>query len=230
VSTALEAAASGLRRASKGFKTPLMGIAREGWPYVLTLVGAGGLLAALHWYAAGGTLLALGLFCAFFFRDPERDIPEAAGLVLSPADGKVVDVASPVDGPLGPGSTRVSIFLSIFDVHVNRAPIAGRVERVDYTPGEFLPAFDDKASLRNEQNSVVLGDGRTRVAFKQIAGLIARRIVFRKQVDDRVERGERVGLIKFGSRVDVFLPETTRLRAKRGDRVRGGSSVIGELA
>jgi phosphatidylserine decarboxylase len=141
-----------------------------------------------------------------------------------------VDVASPVDGPLGPASTRVSIFLSIFDVHVNRAPIAGRVERVDYIPGEFLPAFDDKASLRNEQNSVVLSDGQTRVAFKQIAGLIARRIVFRKHVDDRVERGERVGLIKFGSRVDVFLPEGTRLRAQRGDRVRGGSSVIGELA
>jgi phosphatidylserine decarboxylase len=207
-----------------------MSIAREGWPYVLTLVAAGGLLAAARWYGVGGTLVALGLFCAFFFRDPEREIPDAAGLVLSPADGKVVDVAVSVDGPIGPGSTRVSIFLSIFDVHVNRAPIAGRVERVDYTPGEFLPAFDDKASLRNEQNTVVLSDGPTRVAFKQIAGLVARRIVFRKRVDDRVERGERVGLIKFGSRVDVFLPAGARLRVGRGDRVRGGSSVIGELS
>jgi phosphatidylserine decarboxylase len=207
-----------------------MGIAREGWPYILTLVAAGGLLAAVRWYGVGATLVALGLFCAFFFRDPDREIPDAAGLVLSPADGRVVDVASPVDGPLGPGSTRVSIFLSIFDVHVNRAPIAGRVERVDYTPGEFLPAFDDKASLRNEQNSVLLSDGPTRVAFKQIAGLIARRIVFRKRVDDRVERGERVGLIKFGSRVDVFLPAGARVEVERGDRVRGGSSVIGQLS
>jgi phosphatidylserine decarboxylase len=226
---AIEASVPPFRRVLNEVETPLMSIAREGWPYILSLVAAGALLVAARWFGVGGTLVVLGLFCAFFFRDPERKIPDGAGLVLSPADGKVVDVASPVGGPLGPGSTRVSIFLSIFDVHVNRAPIAGRIERVDYTAGEFLPAFDDKASERNEQNSVVVSDGPTRVAFKQIAGLIARRIVFRKRVDDRVERGERVGLIKFGSRVDVFLPAGTRLKVRRGDRVRGGSSVIAEL-
>jgi len=206
-----------------------MGIAREGWPYILTLAGAGVLLWAVHWHISGASLAALGLFCAFFFRDPERVIPDAVGLVLSPADGRVVDVSVPAESPLGPGATKVSIFLSIFDVHVNRAPIAGRVERVEYHPGEFLPAFDQKASLRNEQNSVVLSEGTTRVAFKQIAGLIARRIVFRKAVDDRVSRGERVGMIKFGSRVDVFLPVGSLIKVKHGDRVRGGSSVIGEL-
>lgn len=206
-----------------------MPIAREGWPYILTLLGAGGLLLAfrLHW--PGALLVALGLFTAFFFRDPERAIPADPRLVLSPADGMVVKVApAPAGSPLDGGATQVSIFLSIFDVHVNRAPIGGRIERVDYHKGEFLPAFDDKASLRNEQNTVTLRDGASRVVFKQIAGLIARRIVFRKRVDDEVAPGERVGLIKFGSRVDVFLPPEVRVRVKRGERVSGGSSVLGE--
>jgi phosphatidylserine decarboxylase len=192
-------------------------------------MGAGFVLAALRYYGFGGTLVALGLFCAFFFRDPERATPDGPNLVVSPADGKVVGIQQPPDGPLGPGSTQISIFLSIFDVHVNRSPTSGRIERVDYNKGEFLPAFDDKASLRNEQNTVVVRDGDRRVAFKQIAGLIARRIVFRKHVDDPVARGERVGLIKFGSRVDVFFPAGGLLRVKRGDRVQGGTSVLAEL-
>jgi phosphatidylserine decarboxylase len=206
-----------------------MRIAREGWPYLSTLTGAGLLLLAFGWLWSGGLLVVLGGFCGFFFRDPERSIPDGPHLVISPADGKVVGVLAAEDGPLGSSGTRVSIFLSIFDVHVNRAPISGEIERVEYHPGEFLPAFDDKASLRNEQNTVVLRDGRTRVAFKQIAGLIARRIVFRKRVDDLVARGERVGLIKFGSRVDVFLPEGARVRVAVGDRVSGGSSILAEL-
>jgi phosphatidylserine decarboxylase len=205
-----------------------MGIAREGWPYILTTSAFAAGLFAVGWTATASTTAALALFCAYFFRDPERSIPEGPGLVISPADGKVVGVHDVAAGPVGEG-TQISIFLSIFDVHVNRAPVAGRVERVEYHPGEFLPAFDDKASLRNEQNCVVLDDGRSRVAFKQIAGLIARRIVFRKRVDDPVARGERVGLIKFGSRVDVFLPLGGRVLVKRGDRVAGGSSVLGEL-
>lgn len=206
-----------------------MRIAREGWPYILTPVAAAGAFAALHWPWTGVGLAALGLFSAFFFRDPERSIPQGPGLVLSPADGRIVQVIPSEDGPLGPSATQVSIFLSIFDVHVNRAPIGGRIERVDYHAGSFLPAFDHRASLRNEQNCVTLRDAEKRVAFKQIAGLIARRIVFRKQVDDSVAPGERVGMIKFGSRVDVFLPAGSRLLAKLGDRVRGGSSVLGEL-
>jgi phosphatidylserine decarboxylase len=206
-----------------------MGIAREGWSYVLTLLGAACVLLALHFYGTGGTLAALGLFCAFFFRDPERVTPDGPNLVISPADGKIVRIQEPPDGPLGAGSTQVSIFLSIFDVHVNRTPISGRIESVHYHEGAFLPAFDDKASLRNEQNSIVVRDGDRRIAFKQIAGLIARRIVFRKQVNDPVVRGERVGLIKFGSRVDVFFPPGSRLRVKRGDRVQAGASILGEM-
>jgi phosphatidylserine decarboxylase len=206
-----------------------MPIAREGWPYVVTLLVLGGLLC-LRFPWAGGVVVALGVFTLFFFRDPERAIPDDPRLVLSPADGKVVKVVPlPDDNPLGPGATQVSIFLSIFDVHINRAPIAGRIADVRYHKGEFLPAFDDKASLRNEQNTVTVDDGRTRVVFKQIAGLIARRIVFWKKVDDRVARGERVGLIKFGSRVDVFLPRNVAVRVKVGDRVAGGTSVLGEL-
>ncbi|HVQ28140.1 MAG TPA: phosphatidylserine decarboxylase family protein, partial [Vicinamibacteria bacterium] len=174
-------------------------------------------------------VLVLGLFTTFFFRDPEREIPKDPRLVLSPADGKIVQVIpAPDDHPLGKGTTQISIFLSIFDVHVNRSPIAGHVTAVEYHPGEFLPAFDDKASLRNEQNSVIVEGGGGRIMFKQIAGLIARRIVFRKRVDDDVAAGERVGLIKFGSRVDVFLPAGTGIRVKVGDRVQGGASVLAE--
>jgi len=193
------------------------------------VAGAGLVLLAFGWVVSGGVLVFLGAFCGFFFRDPDRTVPEGAGLVISPADGKVVGILPAAAGPLGASGTRISIFLSIFDVHVNRAPIAGEIERVEYQPGEFLPAFDDKASSRNEQNTVVLREGATRVAFKQIAGLIARRIVFRKRVNDAVLRGERVGLIKFGSRVDVFLPEGTRVRVAVGDRVSGGTSILAEL-
>lgn len=205
-----------------------MSIAREGWPYILVLIGAGGLLLALRFTPAGALLVGLGLFTAFFFRDPERAIPGDERLVVSPADGRIVKVvAAPDDHPIGPGATQVSIFLSIFNVHINRAPIAGRIESAQYTKGEFLPAFDDKASLRNEQNAVIVADGTERLMFKQIAGLIARRIVFRKRPGDSVARGERVGLIKFGSRTDIFLPRGVEVAVKVGDRVQGGSSVIG---
>ncbi len=206
-----------------------MPIAREGWPIIASLLALGGALVALRQPAAGAAFILLGLFTAYFFRDPERAVPQDPRLVLSPADGKVVRIVpAPPDHPLGAGTLQISIFLSIFDVHVNRAPIGGRIAAVDYQAGAFLPAFDHEASLRNEQNSVTIEDGGTRVVFKQIAGLIARRIVFRKKVDDRVAPGERVGLIKFGSRVDVFLPPRFKARVKVGNHVRGGSSVLGE--
>jgi phosphatidylserine decarboxylase len=207
-----------------------MSIAREGWPYIASLLGLAALLAVARLAWPAGLCAGLAAFTLFFFRDPERAVPQDPRLVLSPADGRVVKLAqAPEANPLGPGAWQVSIFLSVFDVHVNRAPIGGRVARVDYTRGEFLPAFDDKASLRNEQNSVLLERDGARVAFKQIAGLIARRIVFRKRVGELVEGGERVGMIKFGSRVDLFVAEAVRLRVKVGDRVTGGLSVIGEL-
>ena len=206
-----------------------MTIAREGWPHILILLALGGVLLFFRFYWLGGIIVFLGLFTTFFFRDPDRKVLQDPRLAVSPADGKVVQVMpAPEGSPLGPGSWQVSIFLSVFDVHINRAPIAGRVARVDYHKGEFLPAFDHKASTRNEQNTVTIADGNTRVVFKQIAGLIARRIVFTKRVDDPVARGERVGMIKFGSRVDVFLPPEFRVAVKVGDRVQGGVSVLGE--
>ena len=208
-----------------------MPIAREGWPLVLVLLGLAVLLFLLRWPWTGGVFLALGLFTAFFFRDPDRSVPADPRLVLSPADGKVIVAGpAPIGNPLGEGATQVSVFLSIFDVHVNRSPVGGRISRVEYHEGQFLPAFQDKASLANEQNSVTIDDaaGGRRVAFKQIAGLIARRIVFKKKVGDTVAAGERVGMIKFGSRVDVFLPRGATLRVKVGDRVVAGVSALGE--
>lgn len=204
-----------------------MGIAREGWPFVLPLLVLGGLVS-LRFPWSGGVLLLLAAFCAFFFRDPERAVPQAPDLVVAPADGKVVQVIPAAESEgLGPGATHISIFLSIFDVHVNRAPVAGRVAAVDYNPGQFLPAFDHKASERNEQTRIRL-EGDRPVVFKQIAGLIARRIVFRPKPGDRVERGERVGMIRFGSRVDVLLPAGFEVRVRVGDLVSAGASVIAE--
>jgi len=206
-----------------------MPIAREGWPLVLVPLGLGVVLFLLRWPWTGGFFLLLGLFTAFFFRDPERVAPADPRLVLSPADGKVIVAGpAPAGNPLGEGAAQVSVFLSIFDVHVNRAPVGGRISRVEYRPGAFLPAFQEKASLANEQNSVTIDDGRRSVTFKQIAGLIARRIVFKKKVGDTVAAGERVGMIKFGSRVDVFLPPDVKLRVKKGDRVVAGVSAVGE--
>jgi phosphatidylserine decarboxylase len=206
-----------------------MSIAREGFPYIFSLLGLAVLTFVLGVSSLAAVFLVLGLFTTFFFRDPDRQILQDPGLVVSPADGKVVQVGpAPAGNPLGDGAWQISIFLSVFDVHVNRAPIAGRIASVAYHKGEFLPAFDHKASLRNEQNTVTIADGDARIVFKQIAGLIARRIVFWKRLDDPVARGERVGLIKFGSRVDVFVPSGTRLRVAVGDRVRGGVSVLAE--
>ena len=145
-------------------------------------------------------------------------------VVVAPADGKIVGIT-----PIDEGGLRLSIFLSLFDVHVNRAPVAGRVTGIHYRSGMFLPAFRDKASLRNEQNRIEMDDGVRQLAMVQIAGLVARRIVCRAAVGDWLERGQRLGLIKFGSRVDLYLPRTIELRVQMGDRVRGGSSVIGRL-
>jgi phosphatidylserine decarboxylase len=207
-----------------------MPIAREGWPLILVLLGLAVVMFLVRWPWVGVAFLFLGLFTAFFFRDPDRPVPADPRLVLSAADGKVIVVGpAPAGNPLGEGASQVSIFLSVFDVHVNRAPIGGRISKVEYHEGQFLPAFQDKASLANEQNSVTIdADGGRRVTFKQIAGLIARRIVFKKKVGDTVAAGERVGMIKFGSRVDMFLPRDVRLRVQKGDRVVGGVSVVGE--
>jgi phosphatidylserine decarboxylase len=204
-------------------------IAPEGLPFIAIALGIA-FAGAYFSMRAFGLLMILALFVTAFFRDPVREIPQGLGIVVSPADGKVVMIVkTPKDHAAGEGATQISIFLSVFDVHINRAPIAGTITDVAYNRGEFLPAFDDKASLRNEQNRVFIGGPQGRVGFTQIAGLIARRIVFRNKVGDVVTRGEQVGLIRFGSRTDLFLPREATLMVKVGDRVSGGSSVIAQL-
>ncbi len=195
-------------------------IVKDGVYYACALAAGGGVVAWLAnpWFALPLWLLAA--FCLYFFRDPEREIPPGP-VAVSPADGKVVAVK-----PESAGLSRVSIFLNIFDVHVNRAPIAGRIRKVEYRKGCFHVASREECSTQNEQNVVTMeGDGST-VVFKQIAGLIARRIVFRKQPGDQVATGERVGLIKFGSRMDVLLGPEWEIVVRPGMRVAAGSTVI----
>jgi phosphatidylserine decarboxylase len=184
------------------------------------------LTAILAVTAPPGAAAAAGVLTvavASFFRDPRRSPPSDPKLILSPADGRVVRIES---GRESGGTPSVSIFLSVFNVHVNRAPVAGRVSDVRYTPGSFVPAFRHKASELNEQNLITLDTDRGEVGVKQIAGLIARRIRCWKQPGDRVAQGEKIGFITFGSRVDLFLPRGAELRVAEGDRVRGGTSVI----
>jgi phosphatidylserine decarboxylase len=200
---------------------------RDGYFY-----GAGSLLAAgvMAWLAAWPyaiPIVLLGAFFLWFFRDPERQIPTSPGAVVSPGDGKVTDVSRGSAG--GASRHRISIFLSVFDVHVNRSPIAGVIREVRYRRGKFLNAMGADSAEENEQNIVTVeGEGRT-VVFKQIAGLIARRIVFNFKTGDEVARGQRVGLIKFGSRVDVLFDRDAAIQVKPGDRVKGGATVLALL-
>ncbi len=197
---------------------------RDGYYYGLGLAGGAVLLGWLAGPWWGALPLVLAAFFLWFFRDPERAIPAGAGAVVSPADGKVTEVSRVEVN--GEPRARISIFLSVFDVHVNRSPIAGTIREVRYQKGQFHNAMGAGTSEGNEQNIVTVeGDGHT-VVFKQIAGLLARRIVFTKRPGDRVERGERVGMIKFGSRVDVMVEAGASLAVKAGDRVRGGASVL----
>lgn len=197
---------------------------RDGYYYGLALLGAAvlvGWLASPPWSVPA---LLLAAFFLWFFRDPERVIPATSGAVVSPADGKVTDV-SQVELE-GQARRRISIFLSVFDVHVNRSPIAGVIRDVRYQRGQFHNAMGADSAQHNEQNIVTVeGEGQT-IVFKQIAGLLARRIVFTKKVGDRVERGQRVGMIKFGSRTDILLDVAAEVRVKVGDRVKGGASVL----
>lgn len=193
---------------------------RDGIFYALAFTAAGAIVTYLAGPWFGLPLYLVGAFCAYFFRDPERMTP-AGDIAVSPADGKVVAVVSETAR-----ETRVSIFLNIFDVHVNRMPISGMITDVQYQRGKFLVASQELASAQNEQNTVtVQGDG-TRIVFKQIAGLIARRIIFTKKPGDYVNAGERVGLIKFGSRVDVIFGPEWVLEVRPGMRVSAGTSIL----
>ena len=208
-----------------------MRVAREGWLFIVpvAIVTAAALL--INWYTAAIVFGFVLLFLFNFFRDPHRVGSQRQIDVLSPADGTVVQIKDIADGDVWPGLTKqVSIFMSVFDVHVNRAPITGRIVAYRYNPGRKIAAFAEKSSAENEQNLVVIDDGRGGcIAFKQIAGLLARRIVFDKKEGDEVIRGERVGMIKFGSRVDVFLQTAAKVHVQLRDKVKVGLTVIAEI-
>lgn len=197
---------------------------KEGYKFGLPPLIAGLLCLIPHWWWPAGILVFLGLFVFYFFRDPERKIPVDPGAVVSPADGHVVEI---VDEPFeGESGRRISIFLSIWDVHIQRAPVAGRIAGVTYQPGKFYAALRKAASEKNEQNIITMQTPGGRLVFKQIAGAIARRVLCWKRVDEQVALGERVGMIRFGSRVDVWLPEAAEIIVRRGQRVWGGASIL----
>jgi phosphatidylserine decarboxylase len=206
-------------------------IDRAGWPFILgalVLAGALGLWLGVVW-AAPGVILAA--FLAIFFRDPHRDVPTDPRLVVSPADGRVMIVGAPPGAGAPPGQwQQISIFLSPMDVHINRAPIAGRVTRVEYHPGRFLPAYRVDAGEHNEWTEVWFDQNGTIVVCRQIVGILARRIVTRLTAGQSVGVGERFGIMKFGSRIDLFLPLSATIAVKVGDRVVGGQTTLATLA
>jgi phosphatidylserine decarboxylase len=197
-------------------------MARDAFQFLIPLV-VGGLIALwAGWTLGAALMIALAGFVAFFFRDPGRHVPQDPDVIVSPADGRIVRIERG-------DRLEISIFLSLFDVHINRAPIAGTVTEVDYRAGRFLAAFKDEASRLNERNSVTIEGPRLTTKCVQIAGVVARRIVCWKEPGDLVEKGERIGLIRFGSRVDLSLPLDIELEVRKGDRVKGGASRIGIL-
>ena len=197
---------------------------REGYTFGLPVLALGAAALLLHWVAAGAVLVALALFVFSFFRDPERVIPGEPGAVVSPADGRVVVVTE--EEFAGVSGKRISIFLAVWNVHVNRAPAAGTIAKVEYRPGKFYGAMRARASFENEQNIIHLSTETGEMMFKQIAGWIARRVICWKKPGDQVARGERIGLVRFGSRVDVWLPREAEIVVQPGQTVRGGSSVV----
>ncbi len=208
-----------------------MRIAREGLPLIIAPAGLSLLAWALGWQVAGFTLAVLACGVAAFFRDPERLVPSGEGLVVSPADGKIVTIA-PVRGDelFADAVNRISIFLSPLDVHINRSPVAGRVNDVRYQAGKFLAAYKEDASRYNEQNALHIVDERERNwGVVQIAGVLARRIVCRSKPGDGLARGDRFGLIMFGSRTDIYLPAGCRIEVAEGQRVKGGETIIGRF-
>ena len=198
---------------------------RDGYFYGLALL----VVAAIVWHFTGLLVLAgipvlLAAFFLWFFRDPSRTIPDGVGQIVSPGDGKV-DMIGLVETPSGE-RLRITIFLNVFNVHVNRVPIGGIVELVEFRKGKFLNAMNPESAVQNEQTLITINNGDYSVSFKQVAGLLARRIVCNLKAGDRVERGQRMGLIKFGSRVDVLMPVEAQLRVTKGQHVAGGTTVL----
>jgi phosphatidylserine decarboxylase len=199
-------------------------MASEGWVFVLPLAVATVLSALMGWRGVAGVGLVLTIGVALFFRDPERNIPQTPETIVSPADGRIMEIV-----PENAQTRRISIFLSLWDVHINRAPYGGVVRSVVYTPGKFLAAYRREASLVNEANTVTIADRGREFIVKQIAGVLARRIVCRVRPGDTLEKGQRYGLIRFGSRTDLLLPATAEIVVQVGDVVRGGETVLAFL-
>ena len=206
-----------------------MKIDRAGFPFIAAALVPAAALAAARRYGWAAALAGVGGFCAYFFRDPDRTVPSEPHLVVSPADGRVM-IAGPADKASSPpGSwTQVAIFLSPLDVHINRSPVAGKVTRIEYQPGRFLPAYDARAD-ENERNEIWVDANGTTVVFRQVVGILARRIVCRITEGQSVGLGERIGLMKFGSRMDVFLPADTALRVQVGQSVVAGETILATL-
>lgn len=219
-------------------------LAPEGWPFIIAGAALAAVLALLAWSLTGGPgsswwagllgvsglVLLLTLFSVYFFRNPVPEIPEDPALVLSPGSGRVIQVATVDEAEfMGGAATRISIFLSVFNVHVQRAPVSGEVLFVRYNPGRYLAAWNPKASEENEQASIGIRTGSGRVLVRQIAGLVARRIVTDPEEGDRVERGQRIGLIRFGSRVDLFLPTDWTVLCEEGDPVDVGETPLARM-
>ncbi|OGB95177.1 MAG: phosphatidylserine decarboxylase [candidate division NC10 bacterium RIFCSPLOWO2_12_FULL_66_18] len=212
----------------QSFRLP---IERDGLVFILPTLGVSGLLFGLHFPGTGTGILLLAAFLVYFFRDPERAIPQGERLILAPADGRIVAIKPFPDwkGPFGEPLTRVSIFLSVLDVHVNRAPLTSMVNAVTHSPGRFVAAWGEAASAENEQTLIHFASPDGDVWVKQIAGLLARRIVCRVKPGQKVAAGDRIGLIRFGSRVDCILPATAELKVRRGQAVKGGSTILGVI-
>jgi len=200
-----------------------MSIAKEGFPYITALVLVSIAAFLIHWLWVAIVIFGLALFVTFFFRDPNRAFSGTEREIASPADGKVVWIRNEN------GQEAISIFLSVFNVHINRAPVAGKISNIEYHKGKFLIAYDERASVENERNSITMDHNGQIVRFVQIAGLIARRIVCWRQTGENLAVGDKIGLIKFGSRVDVFLPSGSKIYVKEGDRVFGGKTALGQL-
>jgi len=203
-------------------------IVREGYPYILIP-----LMVSLFLFVYGSPIPALLLLLTsggvgLFFRDPTRTIPTEAKAIVSPADGRVTKIAS-LTTPEGEKRVLVSIFLSLLDVHINRSPIKGKIVKIYHQPGRFYPAFKEEASQANERNIVVISNQQTSITLHQIAGIVARRAVLWKKEGDSIHKGERIGMIKFGSRVDLWLPSEVKIVVQPGQKVKGGSSIIGKL-
>jgi phosphatidylserine decarboxylase len=197
---------------------------KDGYKFAAPPLLLGVMALAVHWTWLGGALILLGIFVLFFFRDPERTPPSDPDAIVSPGDGRIMEV---VDEPRnGNPGRRISIFLSVFDVHVNRSPVAGRITAIEYRSGKFYAAMRGRASEENEQNAFHVSTERGDVVFKQIAGWVARRIICWKSAGDSVTRGERVGMIRFGSRMDIWLPDRVQILVRPGQHVAGGTSIL----